>query len=84
MGGDQCSHVIEAHAPRILSLCEERGNIVLSGLRDALAEQGVAISTSSLSRFVTAKLHAAGAVACQCRAGTTRLPPSRRNCVRAA
>ena len=52
MGGDQRSQIIEAHAPRILRLCEERGNIVLSELRDALAEQGVATSTSSLSRFL--------------------------------
>ncbi len=34
MGGDQRSQVIEAHAPRILRLCEERGNIVLSELRE--------------------------------------------------
>jgi transposase len=52
MGGDQRSHVIEAHAPRILRLCGERGNIVLAELRDALAEQGVATSTGSLSRFL--------------------------------
>ncbi|AWN50692.1 IS630 family transposase [Methylobacterium sp. 17Sr1-1] len=52
MGGDQRSHVIEAHASRILKLCEKRGNIVLSELRDALAEQGVTSSTSSLSRFL--------------------------------
>ncbi len=47
MGGDQRSQVIEAHAPRILRLCEERGNIVLAELRDALAEQGVTTSTST-------------------------------------
>ncbi|WP_132250247.1 hypothetical protein [Methylobacterium segetis] len=36
-------HVIEAHAPQILRLCQERGNIVL-------AERGVTTSTGSLSR----------------------------------
>jgi hypothetical protein len=53
MGGDQRSHVIEAYASRILRPCEERGNIVLAELRNALAEQGVTSSTSSLSRFLS-------------------------------
>ena len=52
MDGDQRSQAIEAHAPRILRLCEERGHIVLSELRHALAEQGVTTSTSGLSRFL--------------------------------
>ncbi|SEP29552.1 Transposase [Methylobacterium sp. ap11] len=52
MGGGQRSPVIEAHAQRVQRLCEKRGDIVLSELRDALAEQGGASSTSSLSRFL--------------------------------
>lgn len=52
MGGDQRSQVIEAQAARILALCEEQRSLVLSDLREALAEEGIATSTSSLSRFL--------------------------------
>ena len=51
-GGDQTSHRIEAHADLILSLYEARPETFLRELRDALAEQGVATSTSGLWRFV--------------------------------
>ena len=42
---------IEAHAALILSTYEARPEIFLHELRDALAERGVATSTSGLSRF---------------------------------
>ena len=51
-GGDQRSHRIEAHAALILQTCEAYPQIFLRELRDALQEQGVAVSTSSLSRFL--------------------------------
>ena len=50
-GGDQRSHRIEAHADVIRSLNEERPTLFLWELRDALAERGIAVSQSSLSRF---------------------------------
>ena len=50
-GGDRASHRIEAHADLILSLHEARPEIFLRELRDALAEHGVATSTSGLWRF---------------------------------
>ena len=50
-GGDQRSHRIEAHAALILQTCEAYPQIFLRELRDALQEQGVEVSTSSLSRF---------------------------------
>jgi len=49
--GDQRSHHIEAHAALILQTYEARPQIFLRELRDALQEHGVAVSTSSLSRF---------------------------------
>jgi transposase len=51
LGGDQRSHRIEAHADRILQTYQARPQIFLRELREALQEHGVAISTSSLSRF---------------------------------
>ncbi|WP_246775570.1 hypothetical protein [Methylobacterium aquaticum] len=51
-GGDQRSQIIEAHAPRILRLCGQRGNIVLLQLRNPLAVQGVGTSISSLLHFM--------------------------------
>jgi len=51
-GGDQRSHRIEAHAALILQTYEARPQIFLRELRDALQEKGVAVSTSSLSRFL--------------------------------
>ena len=50
-GGDQTSPRIEAHAELILSLYEARPELFLYELRDALAERGVATSTSGLWRF---------------------------------
>jgi transposase len=50
-GGDQRSHRVEAHAELIVQTCEAHPQIFLRELRDALQEQGVAVSTSSLSRF---------------------------------
>jgi transposase len=51
LGGDQRSHRIEAHADRILQTYQARPQIFLRELREALQDHGVAISTSSLSRF---------------------------------
>ena len=50
-GGDQRSHRVEAHAALILQTYEAHPQIFLRELRDALQEQGVEVSTSSLSRF---------------------------------
>ena len=50
-GGDQRSHRIEAHADTILALDAEQPTRFLSELRAALAERGIAVSASSLSRF---------------------------------
>jgi transposase len=51
MGGDQRSHRIEAHTGLILSLYEAQPGIYLHELRTALAERGVYMAQSSLSRF---------------------------------
>jgi transposase len=51
LGGDQRSHRIEAHADRILQTYQARPQIFLRELREALQERGIAVSTSSLSRF---------------------------------
>ena len=52
LGGDQRSGYIEAHAALILQTYEARPQIFLHELRDALQEHGVAVSASSLSRFL--------------------------------
>jgi transposase len=51
LGGDQRSHRIEAHAHLILALYEAQPGIFLRELRAVLAEQGVRVAQSSLSRF---------------------------------
>src|SRR4051794_6565596 len=51
LGGDQRSHTIEAQADLILQTYKAQPRIFLRELRDALQERGVAVSTSSLSRF---------------------------------
>ena len=51
-GGDQRSHRIEAHAELILQTYQARPQIFLRELRQIVQEQGVAVSTSSLSRFL--------------------------------
>jgi transposase len=51
MGGDQRSHRIEAPTGLILSLYEAQPGIYLHELRTALAERGVYMAQSSLSRF---------------------------------
>ena len=48
---DDSLPAIEGHADLILTLYEARPGIFLHELRDALAERGVATSTSGLSRF---------------------------------
>src|SRR5215210_5238164 len=50
-GGDRGAPAIEAHADRILALCEAHPPIFLRELRDALAEQDIRTSTSGLWRF---------------------------------
>jgi transposase len=51
LGGDQRSRHIEAHADLIRQTYEARPQILLRELREALHVHGVAVSTSSLSRF---------------------------------
>jgi len=41
MGGDRCSHRIEAHAAVILQACEALPQAYLRELRDTLRQQGV-------------------------------------------
>ena len=50
-GGDRRSHRIEAHADLILSLYEQQPGLFLRELRAALAERGIRVAQSSLSRF---------------------------------
>ncbi len=52
LGGDQRSHHIEAHAELILQTYQARPQIFLRELRDALQARGIAVSISSLSRFL--------------------------------
>src|SRR3954453_13524795 len=51
LGGDRRSHRIEAHADLILALYEAQPGLYLHELRTALAERGVCVAQSSLSRF---------------------------------
>ena len=51
MGGDQRSYQIEAQADLIVSLYEAQPGIYLHELRAALAEHGICVAQSSLSRF---------------------------------
>lgn len=51
LGGDRRSGHIRAHATLILQIYRARPQIFLRELRAALQEHGVAVSTSSLSRF---------------------------------
>jgi len=51
LGGDQRSHHIEAQADLILQTYEAHPQIFLRELRDGLQARGIAVSTSSLSRF---------------------------------
>lgn len=51
LGGDHRSHRIEAHADLILSLYEQQPGIFLHELRAVLAERGIDLAQSSLSRF---------------------------------
>jgi transposase len=51
LGGDQRSRHIEAHADLIRQTYQARPQVLLRELREALQERGVAVSTSSLSRF---------------------------------
>ena len=77
LGGDRRSHRIESHAHLILALYEAQPGIFLHELRAALAEQGVFVAQSSLSRFfqrhgITQKKHRprgrAGPAGCESRA----------------
>lgn len=51
MGGDQRSHTIEAQADLIRQTYEAQPGLFLRELRDRLAEQGLRVGVSSLSRF---------------------------------
>ena len=51
MGGDQRSHTIEAQADLIRQTYEGQPELFLHELRDCLAEQGLRVGVSSLSRF---------------------------------
>src|SRR3954467_95961 len=51
MGGDQRSHVIEAQANLILETYEAKPELFLYELRSRLAERGLQVGVSSLSRF---------------------------------
>jgi transposase len=51
LGGDQRSHRIEGCADLILALYEAQPGISLRELRAGLAERGLCVAQSSLSRF---------------------------------
>ncbi|AWI88161.1 IS630 family transposase [Methylobacterium sp. DM1] len=51
MGGDQRSHTIEAQADLIRQTYEAQPELFLHELRDRLAERGLRVGVSSLSRF---------------------------------
>ena len=51
LGGDRRSGRLKAHADLILQIYRARPQIFLRELRAVLQEHGVAVSTSSLSRF---------------------------------
>ena len=51
LGGDQRSRHIEAHADLIRRTYEAHPQIFVREWRDALQARGIAVSTSSLSRF---------------------------------
>jgi len=51
MGGDHRSAPIEAEAPFLLSMREERSDATLREYQAALAERGLTIGLSSISRF---------------------------------
>lgn len=51
MGGDQRSHAVEAQAELIRQTYEAQPGIFLHELRDRLAERGLRVGVSSLSRF---------------------------------
>ena len=51
MGGDQRSHTIEAQADLIRRTYEAQPELFLHELRDRLAERGLRVGVSSLSRF---------------------------------
>lgn len=70
MGGDQRSHTIEAQADLIRQTYEAQPELFLHELRDRLAELGLRVGVSSLSRFF--KRHGIT------RKKTPATPPSRR------
>ena len=51
LGGDRRSRRIEAHAPLILALLNEKPEIALEELRAALADRGISIGYGTLWRF---------------------------------
>ena len=51
LGGDRRSGRIEAHAPLILELLDQKRDATLQELRDELAEHGVAVGMGTLWRF---------------------------------
>jgi transposase len=51
LGGDRRSGRIEAHAKLILSLVEEKPDMIIAELRGRLAEKGIGAALSTLWRF---------------------------------
>ena len=51
LGGDRRSGRIEAHAELILSLVEEKPDMILAELQGRLAEKGIGAALSTLWRF---------------------------------
>lgn len=50
-GGDQRSHVIEAHSAAILKILAEKDDVTLDELQERLAVQGVVVGRTTLWRF---------------------------------
>jgi transposase len=51
LGGDRRSQAMEAHGAAILAIIAQKPDITLAEIRDALAQEGVRVSISSLWRF---------------------------------
>ena len=51
LGGDRRSQAMEAHGAAILAVIAQKPDMTLAEIRDALAQEGVHVSISSLWRF---------------------------------
>jgi transposase len=82
LGGDQRSQAMEAHGAAILAIIAQNSDITLAEIRDALAQESVRVSISSLWRFFEChKITLKKVCACM-RARPARCPDALRAMVR--